>query len=359
MTNPASLIGLLHPDGLILKSMIRQHIPRDIAIVIIITLVALAFVGAYCSGIDHLPLVWALRIELQGGTAYGPEMMARFADHFEETFALSGFAYPLPAMWLTLPIVMLPDGLASIIWTMMSLGSVLAGLWLLRMPLPLIFLFGIVHGASLNQVVVLLVGLLLIGVWALEYRRWGILGFITAITILSKPPTTLLLSSFLLLEALRQGAWKPVALWGSLVLGMTFLLEPTWVPQWLAALAHYQEIRQRKIAFEWLPLALLLWWKRYRWDALAVAQCCLFNSGIGYGMSTILLAYTTLRSDIIAWIIVVASWLFVFFGGVIQAHTAIAPRVIVDSCHFIPLLGYALHRMWNDRGMPTGPSHPR
>lgn len=252
---------------------------------------ALMGISLLVGGRDYQPPLWALQLELAGDSAYGEVMQARFAEHYDEPFASGGFAYPLPVMWLALPLIVLPEWMIGPVWGMLGVGSALVGLLLLRMPLFLLFFLPLPLGFILQQVTVMLVGLLLIGIWAWQQRRWWILGAIVALTIGAKPQATLVAAVVLAFLALRAGAWLPIVVCMLAVFLPTFLLEPNWVGAWVAAVARYHSAIGPKMLWQWIPVALLLLGFRQYWAGAAVLQIALFPSLLGYTLLPLLLAY--------------------------------------------------------------------
>lgn len=278
------------------------------ALLAIVTLSAASF---FVQGRDYQPPLWALQIELSGGSAYGPEMAERFRVDYDEPFASGGFAYPLPVMWLALPIVALPDAAVGPVWFVLSVGSVLVGLLLLRMPLYLVFFLPLPLGAYLQQVTVLLTGLLLIGIWAWQTQRWWLLSGVVALTIGAKPQTTLVVAGALAFLALRAGAWRQMLGCHLVVAALTFALEPAWVTEWLVAVERYRTAIGLNWAFEWVPVALVLLALRRVWGGVAVLQIGLFPTLFGYTLLPLLVGYAApaARSHRAALLAVAGSWL--------------------------------------------------
>jgi hypothetical protein len=73
------------------------------------------------------------------------------------------------------------------VWLLLSLGMLLLGLHLLRMPWAWLGFLPLLMALKIGNLTALLVGLLLIGIWAARARRWGILGLIVALTIPTPP----------------------------------------------------------------------------------------------------------------------------------------------------------------------------
>lgn len=305
---------------------------KKIILVALVVVVLLAGVGMLAGGRDYQPPLWALQIELAGGSAYGEEMAEQFRQEYAEPFASGGFAYPLPVMWLALPIVALPDVAIGPVWCVLSVGSVLLGLVLLRMPVYLVFFLPLPLGMYLQQVTVLLTGLLLIGIWAWREQRWWLLAAIVALTIAAKPQTTFVVAATLGVLALRAGAWKPLVVCGLVVAGLTFALEPTWLAQWLAAVARYRAAIGQTWVFEWLPVAVVLLAMQHYWGALAVVQISLFPTLFGYTLLPLLVGYVDAGARRFALLAVICSW-----GAV--ALVGVQPMALVQGVLFLgPLL---------------------
>jgi hypothetical protein len=231
-------------------------------------------IGGRLQGIDYQPLVWALQLELAGRSAYGAEMAARFQEVYKPPLADGGFAYPLPAIWLALPVAALPEAAARGVWFALSFGSVALGMALLRMPWALLLFMPLISGLNELQVSVPLVGMLLIGIWAARERRWRLLAAIVALTVAAKPQTTLFIGGALAIISLRAGQWRPLAVAGAAVAGLSLLLEPLWPLHWLAAAARYRDAIPTMWLVAWTPAALFLLYRRRLWAGLAVLQVC-------------------------------------------------------------------------------------
>lgn len=314
----------------------RLAVHRHEMVVGTLMLLVLGGLGALLPRLDYRPLVWALQIELAGGSAFGPAMDAAFVQHYSGICAdciAGGFAYPLPAMWLALPVLGLPVRLANAVWCALSFGSVALGLRLLRVPGGLLLFVPLLWGTAELQVTVLLVGLVLIGIWALEARRWWLLGFVVALTIAAKPQTTLLLSAGLALGGLRGGAWRQLLLCGLVVLLPTFVLEPRWPLELFAAVGRYRGAISMIWLLGWLPLAVLLAALGRFWAALALAQICLFPLvAHGYALLPLLAGYAELRSQRLAWLAALYSWLMVLLLD-LRPHW-----LLLGICYVVPLL---------------------
>lgn len=269
----------------------------------------LAFLSLFLNPIDHLPLVWALRIELAGGSAYGPEMAALFREYWDEPFASGGFAYPLTAIWFALPIAFLPDLLLNMVACVICLGSVALGLYLLRMPVALVLFAPVLWGIAFIQLTTCLIGLTLIAIWAARERRWLLMTILVVLISATKPQTTLLPGILLSIYALRAGQWKPLVIVGLIVISLPFILEPDWVGKWITSAQRYTAAIPNLWLYYFLPLGVWFFWKHYWWAGIAVFQIALFPMIIHpYVLSPLILAYIPLNSKAFAWIVVACSW---------------------------------------------------
>lgn len=307
----------------------------------LMVLVGLVVISFFVGGRDYQPPLWALQIELSGGSAYGEAMDARFRSDYDEPFASGGFAYPLPAMWLALPLIVLPGWAIGPVWCVLEGGSVLVGLLLLRMPRSLLFFLPLPLGFILQQGTVLLVGLLLIGVWAWQERRWWLLSAIVALTIAAKPQTTLLVAGVLALLALREGAWYPLLVCGLVVALPTFALEPTWIPQWFAAVERYRMAIGMYSVWQWVPVALLLLFLRQYWSGLAVLQVALFPTLFGYTLLPLLVGYVDPAVRRFALLGVAGSWVSVLLVRVQPGW------LFIGLCYLGPMV---IGGIWEKKG---------
>ncbi|NOK58922.1 MAG: hypothetical protein GFH27_549301n50 [Chloroflexi bacterium AL-W] len=310
--------------------------------------VLLGLIGAYLPGIDHLPLIWALRIELAGGSAYGPEMATMFQQHYNtlcHECGDGGFAYPLPAMWFALPVVGLPDILARAAWCVLSVGSVVLGLFLLRMRPVFLLFIPLWYGAIEMQVTVLLVGLTLIALWSYRQQHWWLLGVLVALIGLSKPQTTGLFAIVFGLFMVRHHQWKPLLV-SVAILGITFVLEPSWLTQWLTNVSQYRSNLQPRWLLMWLPIALIPAMHKRLWPTLAIELCLFPAVSHAYTLLPLLIGYSDLRKSWMAWCIVGSAWAMVF----LQSH--IPEWLLLGLCYFIP---FGLVTIYNQKSL--SPKH--
>jgi hypothetical protein len=176
--------------------------------------------------------------------------------------------------------------------------------WLLYAPILIALRY--------NNLTALLVGLLLIGIWAYYKKRWWLLGFIIALTSGAKPQTTLVFAGALAWLAWREKNWRPIVVWGGVIGGLSLLLDPTWPLAWLHHIQTYQHSIRMTWHVWWLPIAVLLAFYRLWLPVLAILQVSLFPMQLHlYTLMPLLPGYTnqTWRTVVI---VVICSWLWLF-----------------------------------------------
>lgn len=293
----------------------------------------LVLLSLFLTPTDHLPVVWAARIELAGGSAYGPEMDALFHEYWDEPFASAGFAYPLTAIWFGLPIAFLPDVLLNMVACVICLGSVGLGLHLLRMPVALVLFAPVLWGIQFIQLTTCLMGLTLIAIWAARERRWWLMIILLVLISATKPQTTLLPGLFLALYALRAGHWKPLLIIGAVVISLPFALEPDWVTKWITSAQRYTNAIPAFWHYYFLPIGLWFLWKRHWWAGIAISQIALFPMLFHpYVLSPLILAYIPLKSNRFTWFMVACSWCVLLLPFIMPYWLTLTLSYIVPIC---------------------------
>lgn len=293
--------------------------------------------SAYLPGIDYRPLIIGARAVLSGMSPYGPDVQKQIEQVYVDSLcgepcAAAGLAYPFPALLLAIPLAWLPDGLIPAVWVMLSIGTVFTGLWLLRMSPGWLLFFPLVWGVIERQVTVLLVGLLLLAVWAYQTRRWWLLGLLVVLTIAAKPQTTVLISGVLAVLMLRARQWKPLLVSGVVIGGLSLVLQPLWVFDWLKAVQQYSGSIQMMWLIAWLPVVIILVWQKQWWPAMAAGQVCLFPvAPYGYALLPLLVGYTR-GSTAMAWVAIGCSWL------TLPAARVVPRELALGLVYLLPLL---------------------
>lgn len=165
------------------------------------------------------------------------------------------FAYPFYTAFLVWPLVYATYDWASAIWMVGLAACLVASLFLLfdlfRWK-PAAWLTGLLviwvllfyysaRGLILGQPGILVYFLELLAIWAVFRQRDTLAGVALAISTI-KPQMGFLIVPFLLLWALRYRRWKVVTVFAVTMLVLllaSFILEPSWVNDWLAQLRLY------------------------------------------------------------------------------------------------------------------------
>ncbi len=165
------------------------------------------------------------------------------------------FLYPFHLVLLLAPLGFMSYALASAIWLALLSLLIMLNFWMLiqlfkwRMSLPMMA-FGIIwtlsfypaaRGLFLGQVGVFVVCMQIVAIWALTQRHDVLAGVALALSTV-KPQISILIILFLMLWALRFGRGRVMLSFGvSLIvwLGVSFVMVPGWLGEWLAQAAQY------------------------------------------------------------------------------------------------------------------------
>lgn len=320
---------LLHP--LQPTTPFRSQLVIVFFIAVLCLIVCLA--SQYITGIDYLPLIWAIQLETKGLSSYGPEMAALFQEYYDEPYASGGFAYPLTALWLALPVAFLPESVQKTVWLLLSVGSIILGMKLLRMPASLFLFTPLIRGIAILQNSVLLIGLSLIAIWAMRQKRWPLLAWLTVLIGIAKPQTSLFVAIFFCIALFRAKAWKYLFIPTAIFVGVPFLIEPTWINSWLVNAQIYNRAVSQIWLWYWIPIALFCFWQKQFWPGIALLQVSFFPTlSQPYPLLPLLFAYIDIRSNRHAWIIVISSWSVLFFNQLLPFW------LVLLLCYVVPLI---------------------
>lgn len=165
------------------------------------------------------------------------------------------FAYPMYTALLVWPLVYMDYAWASAIWMVLLAACLLASFfllldlyrwrvksWLLAILCIWVLLFYYsARGLILGQVGVVVYFLELVTLWALVKKQDGLAGVALAISTI-KPQMGFLIVPFFLLWALRYRRWRFVVYFSGtmlVLLGVSFVLLPSWLSDWLRQLGNY------------------------------------------------------------------------------------------------------------------------
>lgn len=265
---------------------------HSVPVLVVAIAVALAlFSNEGGRGRDATPLLMGIRAELDGQSAYSEPVQAGIRAYFDapgptrcERCAQVGLAYPLPALLLALPVAVLPVPLGEVAWFSLSVSLFAVALRLNGMPSIWLLSAPAFQAIRANNPSLLLVGLLLVGFWAMQHQRWWIVAACVALTIGVKPQTTLLLAGGLAVVALRAGQWRPLLVCCGTMGVLSLAVDPLWFQHWLAVVRDYRAITTNAAPYPWLwwllPLPVWLLWRGQVWPGLALLQVLLFPLNI-------------------------------------------------------------------------------
>ena len=165
------------------------------------------------------------------------------------------FAYPMYTAVMVWPLVYLDYAWASAIWMVLLAACLMASLfflldlfqwriasWLLGILCLWVLLFYYsARGLILGQVGVVVYFLELLALWSVLKERDNLAGVALAISTV-KPQMGFLIVPFFLLWALRYRRWTFVVSFVVsmlALLGVSFLLQPSWLGDWMAQLGQY------------------------------------------------------------------------------------------------------------------------
>lgn len=197
---------------------------------------------------------------IDGLNPYGPQASLQIQEAIYGRAALPSedpgyFAYPFYTVFPLWPLVQVSYGWASAIWmVLLEAGLILALVLLLYhvqwRPAPLI-LGGLLlaslmtyypaRGLLLGQPGLAVYVLEIVALWALGRRRDGLAGVALAFSTL-KPQMGYLIVPFLLLYGLVTQRWRFVGIFTltfGVLMGLSFLLMPSWFSDWLGQLRLY------------------------------------------------------------------------------------------------------------------------
>ena len=165
------------------------------------------------------------------------------------------FAYPFYTIFMVWPLVYLSYSWASAIWMVLLAVCVVLSLVLLLdlyawKPKPwlmcLFILWSLIYyyagrGVILGQVGLVVYLLEMLTIWGLIRNKDEIAGIALAVSTV-KPQMGFLIVPFLLIWGLRAGRWRFLSGFGvsfGILMGLSFLMEPTWLGDWIAQVRLY------------------------------------------------------------------------------------------------------------------------
>jgi hypothetical protein len=247
-------IMLRQPSAVSLRRLLVQaRSPRFLlqAVVLIALLIVWYFVGAsiwnvpIINGVTQYDLIWPL----QAG-----RMLLSDGDPYSSTYAqmMSGnsndivYPYPLASLWLTLPLLPLPDSLAAVVWVSLSMWGLLSLNYLFETEtprwfwlLPLLY-YPTLYSLLITQWASMLMTILALSIWLFRHERPFWAGFILPLTAVKPTVGAGLLLMGMVLCARDRRWWMGLALGGLCWYGLPLVLMPDWPIRWFTTLRSFQ-----------------------------------------------------------------------------------------------------------------------
>lgn len=276
---------------------------------------------------DLYPLYYGGLAWVETGSAYLLDAVAPSSDRGLQIFEI-GNVYPLPAVFVALPLTLLPAQAAGTIWVALLVAGLIAALRLYGGSYWLLLYVPLIEAVRIEQYTAFIVIAQIVALWALRERRVWILAVCCAL-ILTKPNHGL---AFVVAVAVLSGSWRRIALVASSPWLVSLALDRAWPGQWVAALARHHATLQQPILW---PIALLGLPLLLGGDVIGAAVVLQFLAlpfpGV-YAASSLLLPL--LRTGRVRWL-VAASFLWPFPAVAIgtawaTALTLVLPMVIAS-----------------------------
>lgn len=288
---------LRQPSAMTLRRLLLQaRSPRFLlqAVVLLALLIVWYMVGSsiwnepIIDGVTQYDLIWPLkagRLLLSGGDPYSPAYAQMMSGNPDDIV----YPYPLASLWLTLPLLPLPDSLAAVVWVSLSMWGLLSlyslfdtGAPRLFWLLPLLY-YPTLYSLLITQWAAMLMTILALSVWLFRHERPFWAGFILPLTAVKPTVGAGLLLMGVLLCARDRRWWMGMALGGLCWYGLPLLLMPDWPIRWLTTLRSFQtnyasglfltltDLTDGKLLFV-ATAAIGAWclWRR-RWNGLGCA----------------------------------------------------------------------------------------
>jgi hypothetical protein len=265
---------------------------------------------------DFYPIYRAGQTLLAGQSPYSQTEIDHYKQVWEVPFAAAGFAYPLPIVVGILPLLLLPLKAAAFIWVAFGIVGAVAAIrlrpdWQPILLLPFLFL-PLHRAATFRQATLIWVAMIPVLVWAMRTRKSWLVGW-CIVMLPAKPQVGLLFSLAGLYWALRENRFTLIwaAGWGFLILGGSFLLDPTWLSGWMKNLQLYNEVVTPVSFLPWSLVLIVVTWKLPWYARLAAAQVALFPASDVYSALPLLLSWVgiggrlALLGSALSWV-----WLF-------------------------------------------------
>lgn len=231
---------------------LRTLTPRQITRGLLLVVLSILWLGItiwtfrvpVVNQVSQYDLVWPIeagKALFRGGDPYGNDIAIQLSGDPNH----SSFPYPLPSLWIVLPLLPLPIPLAAAIWLTLSIAALIAffplsGSQLTRWTwvLPLLY-YPSVFALKFTQWAPIQMGLFACSLWLFRKKHAFWAGFLLPLAIV-KPTTGLGLALFALIVCWENRKWWLGGITGTLIWGgIPFLLRPDWIQRWNNTLNTY------------------------------------------------------------------------------------------------------------------------
>jgi hypothetical protein len=235
------------------RLLVQARSPRFLlqAIVLMVLLIVWYVVGSsiwnvpIVNGVTQYDLIWPLqagRMLLGGGDPYSTTYAQMMSGNPNDIV----YPYPLASLWLTLPLLPLPDSLAAVVWVSLSMWGLLSLHYLFDRDvprwfwlLPLLY-YPTLYSLLITQWAAMLMTILALSVWLFRHERPFLAGFILPLAAVKPTVGTGLLLMGMVLCARDRRWWMGMALGGLCWYGLPLALMPDWPIRWLTTLRSFQ-----------------------------------------------------------------------------------------------------------------------
>lgn len=236
-----------------LISLVRSSADARLVVLAIVAVAAAAALRAsqqYPTRLfDLYPLYYGGLAWVETGNAYLLDTVVPATDRGFQLFEI-GNLYPLPAVFITLPLTLLHPQSAGTIWVAFLVAGLIAALRLYGGSYWFLLYVPLIEAVRIEQYTAFIVIAQIVALWALRERRVWILAVCCAL-ILTKPNHGL---AFVIAVALLSGSWRRIGVVASLPWLASLALDPSWPAHWVAAVAGHQVAPHQRILW---PIALL------------------------------------------------------------------------------------------------------
>lgn len=307
-------------------------------------------------GTDYYPTYRAGKAILDGQDPYGPEIIEEFIATWKVPYPAVGYVYPLPLAFSMLPFSLLPLTGAIVAWILVGgLGSSAAiGLnpnWRQLVLLPLCFM-PLFNAVLLKQVTLVWFAIAVLLLFSMQTERTWLVGI--CIALLPMKPQVgfcFMLAGVLWAWQCNRRALLWAAAWSLVLWGSCFLIQPTWVSDWLASVMRYNHIVYTAHLWPWGVLLLIVSWHLPWYTRLGVLHSLFIPIPDSYALLPLLLVWVAIGGRL-AVVGSAFSWLGIVLGlpntALVLIGTTIIPLILCSTWHWREQQRHKRERQDND-----------